>query len=101
MTPSQSSALDELLAFVRANGRVCPQPNKWSELWQMLPQRQRVGSGWQPPSPLILAAWWEASDEQKRDRLANHIQYAAEHSFLMEIDQFLRQLSDGEWSCKD
>jgi hypothetical protein len=41
------------------DGRVCPQPVVWQQLWEILPDRRRVGAGWEPLSPLILAAWWE------------------------------------------
>ena len=50
--------LNDLLEFVRTNERVCPQPQRWNELWKMLPNRKRIGNGWDPPLPLILAAWW-------------------------------------------
>jgi hypothetical protein len=53
--------LKELLEYVGSNNRVCPQPQKWDELWKLLPDRKRVGGGWDPPLPLILAAWWHTS----------------------------------------
>jgi hypothetical protein len=49
--------LHDLLNYVRDNRRVCPVPQRWNELWEMLPDRKRVGNGWEPPLPLILAAW--------------------------------------------
>jgi hypothetical protein len=48
--------LEELLHFVQSEGRICPESGKWHELWEMLPDKKRVGNGWQPPLPLILAA---------------------------------------------
>ena len=27
----------ELIIYCRSNGRVCPQPTLWNELWQLLP----------------------------------------------------------------
>src|ERR1039457_2230279 len=30
---------------------------RWNTLWEMLPNRQRAGNGWEPGPPLILAAW--------------------------------------------
>jgi hypothetical protein len=91
------SELEKLLAFCTENGRVCPAPQKWNELWQMLPEKTQHGAGWQPPLPLILAAWWEASDDAKRDRLKDHLQWADSHGALDPIVRFLRSLPEGEW----
>jgi hypothetical protein len=38
--------LDEVLAQVRQNGRVCPQPQQWQRLYEMLPAKHRKGAGW-------------------------------------------------------
>jgi len=89
--------LQELLEFVRAEGRICPQPGKWHDLWEMLPDKQRVGSGWQPPLPLILAAWDHTSGLEKMLRLRQHIEYAAEKEVLERVDQFLRNLPHDDW----
>ena len=45
-----------LIAYCRENSRVCPMPQRWNALWELLPNRKRVGGGWEPPLPLILAA---------------------------------------------
>lgn len=90
-------SVDEVLAIATQQGRVCPQPPQWSALWEMLPGRKRSGSGWQPPAPLILAAWWEASDQEKRERLASHIRYAAENGALDAVAKYLSSLTDEQW----
>jgi hypothetical protein len=89
--------LQSLLQFVQAEGRICPQPGKWNELWEMLPDKNRVSSGWQPPLPLILAAWDHTTGLEKMLRLRQHIEYAAEHGVLDTIDRYLRNLSLAEW----
>jgi hypothetical protein len=89
--------LDKLLQFVQSEGRICPEPGKWNELWEMLPDRKRVGNGWQPPLPLILGAWKYASGIEKMLRLRQHIEYASEKGSLDAVDQFLRSLSDNDW----
>jgi hypothetical protein len=53
--------LSSLINYCSSDGRVCPLPMKWNELWEMLPGRKRVGDAWEPPLPLILAAWSESS----------------------------------------
>ncbi len=90
--------LESLLAFVSAGGRVCPLPYRWIELWRLLPARRQTGAGWQPPLPLILAGWWGSSDEAKRAMLREHIEWAASHHALSEIDSFLRALPESEWA---
>jgi hypothetical protein len=93
--------LAQLLAYAKANGRVCPVPRKWSELWETLPGRHRVGAGGGPPLPLILAAWWECTAEEKRNRLELHLKYAADHGVLDEVEQFLLRLGNDEWVYGD
>ena len=40
-----------LLAYVTEERRVCPQPIIWSRLFDLLPDKRRVGSAWEPPLP--------------------------------------------------
>lgn len=90
--------LDELLAYVRADGRVCPLPDKWNQLWERLPDRRRSGGGGEPPPPLILGAWRETPALLKWLRLEEHIRYADAHGALREVDAFLRGLDEREWA---
>ncbi len=92
-----SSQLDALLAYVQSDSRVCPLPIFWSRLWEILPGRMRVGAGWNPPAPLILAAWGETTSEEKRERLIKHVRYAAEHDALNEVEKYLRGLTPDQW----
>lgn len=48
---------DDVMDETRKNNRVCPQPVRWQELYEMLPDKKRIGNGWEPALPLILAAW--------------------------------------------
>ena len=92
--------INELKAYCTQNNRVCPNPQQWNELWQMLPELKREGSGWIPSAPLILAAWWHTSDDEKRERLFEHIDYAANHNFLKQSDAYLRALPEDQWTHK-
>ena len=95
-------SLDELMKYVKSDGRVCPMPTYWDELWQMLPNRRRTErGGWEPPLPLILAAWWDTPALMKILRLAEHIEYAAAHGVLDEVDQYLRKLTPEQWAYGD
>lgn len=93
--------LTALLEYVKSNGQICPQPQQWDELWKMLPDRKRIGQGWQPPLPLILGAWWHTSNLEKMMRLQEHIEYAAENGVLDEIDSYLRKLAPDQWYTAD
>ena len=89
--------LENLLAYCRANGRICPEPRMWARLWRLLPNRKRKGLGWEPPLPPILAAWYDVSDASKADMLQTHIEWASNNGDFGRIEVFLRKLSDKEW----
>ena len=92
-----TESIQELLEFSTANGRVCPQPIRWNEIWEMLPDRERAGGGWRPSLPLILGAWWYASVAEKRQRLQEHLEYAAVKGILDRAGEFLRALPEDQW----
>ncbi len=84
--------------YCTSNNRVCPQPQKWNELYSMLKNtRQSPSGGWNPPLPLILAAWWDSSDFSKQNRFREHIQWASDNKQAEEIGKFLRLLNEGDW----
>jgi hypothetical protein len=89
--------IDDLLLYVRENERVCPMPDAWNRLWKMLPRRRDSEGEWVPSLPLILGAWAHTSDVEKRNRLLEHIQSAADHGLLSDVDQFLRAIPEDQW----
>jgi hypothetical protein len=91
------SEVDQLLTYCAEEGRVCPMPQPWHQLWDMLPDKKPVGAGWDPPLPLILAAWWDVSDDAKRERFERHVRWAAEHDVLDQVGRFLRLLPERYW----
>jgi len=90
------ATLEETLEEAQKNYRVCPQPQKWNELYELLPNKQRKGNGWEPSLPLILAAWEEPA-LSKMLRLREHIEWASEHGCLDAIYVFLMNLKEEEW----
>jgi hypothetical protein len=92
-----SDTVENLVAYCRVNDRVCPLPPLWNDLWEMLPNRARVGAGWQPPPPLILAAWHDTPAMLKMLRLKEHIDWAAKHGELESIGNFLREMREEDW----
>jgi len=89
--------LTDLLDYCQSNYRICPKPPEWNRLWEILPNRKRVGAEWQPPAPLILAAWWDTSDDEKQQRFLKHIHWANEHGAIEKIDRYVRSLSENQW----
>ena len=92
-----SNTVESLVAYCREDNRVCPLPSPWNGLWEMLPNRKRVGAGWQPAPPLILAAWYDTPAMLKMLRLTEHIEWAAQHGALDSVARFLRELNEEDW----
>ena len=89
--------LADLMTEASKDGRVCPQPMVWNQLWGLLPYRRRVGAGWEPPLPLILAAWWEASDSDKRSRFHSHLRWACEHGAIEPVAALMSTMTPEDW----
>ncbi len=88
---------DELSGQLRLEGRVCPLPAGWNALWESLRVGHRDEERAKAPPPLILAAWFESSDLQKRDRFEEHFRWAEKSGTLEKAADFLRSLSDADW----
>jgi hypothetical protein len=98
MVDSNQNKLKKLLKFVTSEGRILPSTNLWNQLWEMLPNRKRLpNGGWEPPLPLILAAWHTTSHLSKINRLREHLEYANQNHVLDEVDKFLRSLELENW----
>ena len=69
-------SLEQVLVEAQKNNRVCPKPQKWQQLYEMLPNKKRKGAGWEPSLPLILAAWSETPAISKILRLREYIEWA-------------------------
>jgi len=72
-------------------------PMQWNEVWNLLPCRKQVGSGWEPALPLILASWHDTPAIYKISRLEEHIRWAEKHGVLEEIYTFLNNLTEDQW----
>jgi hypothetical protein len=89
--------IEAVEALVKSNDRVCPLPEKWNALWQLLPNRKRKGNSWEPSPPLILAAWHHSSNLEKMLRLKDHLKWAEKHNALEEIEEYLQTLTEEDW----
>jgi hypothetical protein len=94
---STTPTIEAFISTLSAEGKVCPLPEKWNQLWQMLPNRRQIGANWEPSIPLILAAWHHTSDAEKRERLALHLQWAEQHQQLPKIIEYLGTLKPEDW----
>lgn len=93
--------MDELtlqaIELCTANQRVCPEPIAWNDLYKLLARHvNRPGAG-RPPPPLILAAWWEADDAFKAERVKEQLEWAAAHGAIEAVLAMLRSLSEDQW----
>lgn len=92
-----SETASNLIAYCKEEGRICPIPQKWSQLYELLPNRRRSGSGWEPPLPLILMAWHDTPAFAKTMRLTEHIEWAETQGALDLVGAFIRELPEDEW----
>ena len=85
--------LADVLAVVNSKGRVCPQPQKWGQLYGLLP-----GKGPRNPAvPLILGGWWYSTPSRKQERLREHIEWAHKYGALGIVSDFLNSLQESDW----
>ena len=89
--------IDEVLRESQKNNRICPLPYKWQELFDILPEKRRTNTSWEPSPPLILAAWATTPALYKVIRLKEHIEWAASHHYLDEVYSFLCGLQEDQW----
>ena|SRR5437016_1362282 len=89
--------LQDVFAEAQKNERICPQPLRWNELYGLLPDKRRVGQGWEPALPLILAAWWDSPALSKMLRMREHIEWASAHGCLEHVYTFLSGLVESDW----
>jgi len=89
--------LENALTEAQKNNRICPQPIKWNDLYNLLPDKKRKGNGWEPSLPLILAAWWDTPALFKALRFREHIEWAAAHGSLDKVYDFMLALPEEEW----
>ena len=87
----------EVMVEARRNNRVCPQPAKWLQLYEMLPEKKHSSAGWEPPPPLIDAAWHGTPSIPKRMCFREHIEWAATHDCLQRVFTFMKSLPESEW----
>jgi hypothetical protein len=93
-----AAAFDALWAACTANNRLVPMPPQWNQLYGLLKNtRQKASGGWEPPLPLILAAWHSTMPIEKQLRFKEHLEWAQQNDQLVQIGEFLRALPEDKW----
>jgi len=91
-----AETFETLWTYCSSNRRAIP--CDWKKLYEMLAaKKQKPSGGWEPPLPLILAAWHETMPIEKHLRFKEHIQWASDHGQLEEIGKYLRSLGEEDW----
>lgn len=85
-----------MMDAILKDNRICPKPQQWNKLWEIIKSKtdEKISA------PLILAAWWETSDEDKLTRFKYHIQIAERVNASIEVDNYLRTLNENDWHHK-
>lgn len=92
----QPETIDSLWSYCSINNRVIPR--NWQKLYEMLKDKRQKPSGrWDPPLPLILAAWDVTMPIEKQLRFKEHIRWACQHGQAEQIEKYLRTLSEKDW----
>jgi len=89
--------LPTVLALAAENGRICPQPAKWAQLYELLPDTRHDAYGSIPAEALMREAWSRTTDEQKADRLREHLKWAEAHGALDRVGAFLASFTESDW----
>jgi hypothetical protein len=89
----------DLINYVSSEDRVCPMPKKWAAIFKIICDDL-------PPNklnPLILAAWYEASDSEKLDRLIEQIEFAfsLKNEKSEKFAEAIYALDDSDWIKRD
>ena len=98
MAGVSDETFDTLWAYCTTNNRLVPMPTQWNQLYGMLKNtHQKPSGGWEPPLPLILAAWHHSMPIEKHLRFQDHVRWAEAQKQLPEIAAFLRSLPETQW----
>lgn len=93
-----SEVFEELWLYCASNNRLVPMPTQWNHLYGLLKYtRQKPSGGWEPPLPLILAAWHYTMPIEKQLRFKEHLEWARQNAQLEQIGAFLRALPEDQW----
>ncbi|MRD48216.1 hypothetical protein [Caenimonas koreensis] len=91
------ATVDDAMLEARRNNRVCPRPNHWQTLYEMLPNRTKS----KPTPPLIGPLWNSTPSITKRTCLREHFEWADQHGVLAQVMNFMKTLPETDWFHMD
>lgn len=91
--PSAAVTLDEALAEIRKNNRVCPLPSIWKKLYDALPNKSAELAS----APVTAEEWKQTPALEKRSRLRQHIEWADIQGVLRQVHKALHALPENKW----
>jgi hypothetical protein len=90
-------ALDEVLLEARRGNRVCPVPEKWLLLYEIL-QIAAAGKPWPLPAPPLTGKGWTGTRAlAKRMCFREQLEWAAAHGCVGKVFDFLQNLPESDW----
>jgi hypothetical protein len=92
-TASAPVTLEEALAEVRKNNRVCPMPSIWKKLYDALPNKAAD----LPSAPVTADEWKQTPALEKRSRFRLHIEWADTQGVLKQVYKALHALPENKW----
>jgi hypothetical protein len=97
MTATASpESFESIWGYCTANNRAIPKD--WQRPYEVLiGKKQKATGGWDPPLPLILAAWYVTMPIEKQLRFKEHVQWAADHNQAAGVGAYLRSLPEEQW----
>jgi hypothetical protein len=90
-----SVSVDQALQLTRRNNRVCPMPERWRDMFDLMAS---IAPGKAlPPVVIDGAAWSVVPPMQKRIRLREQLEWAERLGLLDPVFRFLQDLPDEGW----
>ncbi len=89
--------LEAAMLVARRNNRVCPRPERWQEMFALLPPRKTLRGTQQPPMPPIGPAWAVTPSLTKRLCFREHIEWAETQGVLESIMSFMQTMPETDW----
>lgn len=93
--PKPQLTVQEVMVEARRFNRVCPKPDAWQRLYELLPPDSRTQRA--APTPISGAAWQATSAMPKRMRLRDQVEWAEQHGGLQQVMDFLKSLPEAQW----
>lgn len=89
--------LDAAMLVARRNNRVCPRPESWVKLSELLPARKTLRGTQPPPAPLTGPAWQVTPPLTKRLCFREQIEWAERQGVLESVMAFMQALPEEDW----